>query len=272
MPAKYKHFRTIWANIAETSPAVSLSSRGLWWSSMHGVATCWRKDLPIRSISQCTFGMTFHVKAPRGDLFQRIIFFRLIFFVSLPCPCEFFLSNSVLDWTAKASTFASLYVQPAYTWSINGVGSSRSIFFLGEFSTCVFCFFPTIFLSSTWTDKNNPSFLCARKDISVGTFFPIPFRKALLRIVFPEEDRLMGDQKSSFQEERWGRQSYRNFLAVVVEGSWANSQDIRLLAIVTIWESRGPRIFCFASLCVAFFGSHHHHLAGGFSRMLSMWS
>ena len=187
MPAKYKHFRTIWANIAETSPAVSLSSRGLWWSSMHGVATCWRKDLPIRSISQCTFGMTFHVKAPRGDLFQRIIFFRLIFFVSLPCPCEFFLSNSVLDWTAKASTFASLYVQPAYTWSINGVGSSRSIFFWENFPHVCSASFQPFFFHPHEPIRTIRAFFVHVKTFRLELFSPSLFEKHFFELSFPKK-------------------------------------------------------------------------------------
>ena len=94
--AKYKHFMTIWAHTAEGSPAVSKYSGGIWWSSMHGVATCWRED---RHIFLCEFaaslnaflGMTFHIIALRAVICSNESFsFFLIFFVNPPCRRQLF--------------------------------------------------------------------------------------------------------------------------------------------------------------------------------------
>ena len=49
---------------------------------------------------------------------------------------------------------------PKKTWSRNEVGSSRSTFFNNFYHVgAIFWFIPTIFMSSTYTDKNNPCFL-----------------------------------------------------------------------------------------------------------------
>ena len=69
--------------------------------------------------------------------------------------------SSSISWTTRGSTFATLSVQPKHTWSIKGVGSWRSTPFCRVFHIkFMFCFFPSNFISSTYTDKNNPSFLC----------------------------------------------------------------------------------------------------------------
>ena len=85
--AKYKHLRTIWAQTTESSPVVSQSSGGIRWSSLHGVATCWREDTFFFAISQYLpthmSPWPFHVKAPKQWSFPTTLFFRLIFFVSL---------------------------------------------------------------------------------------------------------------------------------------------------------------------------------------------
>ena len=39
IPAKYKHFRTIWEHTCDNSPTDFISSSLKWWSSMHGVDT-----------------------------------------------------------------------------------------------------------------------------------------------------------------------------------------------------------------------------------------
>ena len=51
----------------------------------------------------------------------------------------------------------SRWVHPKYTWSRNDVGSSRSTFLIRFFHVgATFCFFPSILMSSTQTDRNNP--------------------------------------------------------------------------------------------------------------------
>ena len=85
-------------------------------------------------------------------------------------------------------------VQPKYTWSRNDVGSPKSTYFKGIFyigSRC--CLFPTIWTSSTYTDKKNPFSLSTEKHSQFGTF-PNRVLIELSRIAFhiivvPEDDR-----------------------------------------------------------------------------------
>ena len=84
---------------------------------------------PIRSVSlNAVCGMTFHIKAPSSDLFQRIFSFVWPF-SSASLVVVNFWNHSVLGWAAWGLTSASLCVQPKSTSSINGVGSSTSMSF-----------------------------------------------------------------------------------------------------------------------------------------------
>ena len=64
-----------------------------------------------------------------------------------------------------------LWVHPKYTWSRKDVGSPKSTAVWSTFHIgLMFCFFPANFMSSTYTDKNNPFSRCTNKHSQLETF------------------------------------------------------------------------------------------------------
>ena len=77
------------------------------------------------------------------------------------------------------------WVQPKYTWSRKEVGSPKSTSLLSSFHIgSRFCFFPANFMSSTYTDKNNP-FLRWTKRHSNLEFSPSHVSIGFSQIAFP---------------------------------------------------------------------------------------
>ena len=82
----------------------------------------------------------------------------------------------------KLSTISLLishcrWVQPKYTWSKKDVGSPKSTSLMSTFHIgSMFCFFPANFMSSTYTDKNNPFSRWTKKLSQLETFLPTVFQ------------------------------------------------------------------------------------------------
>ena len=99
--AKYTHFRTNWPHPAENSPLFHNLLSGIWWSSVHGVANCWREETLISSFAQFTviFQRTFRHDLPYHSFehwFFQIEYFSFVWslFVSLPW-------SSFTFWTTR---------------------------------------------------------------------------------------------------------------------------------------------------------------------------
>ena len=70
----------------------------------------------------------------------------------------------------QVSLSHSRWVQPKLTWSRKVVGSPKSTSFISTFHIrSMACFFPTSFMSSTYTDKNRPSSRLTKKHSQFGT-------------------------------------------------------------------------------------------------------
>ena len=160
---------------------------------MQSVANCWREDTFFFSHSQ-NLSTHFSAWLPNN---------------TAAWSYEYFLSS---DGLSSALFFQHGFglkclginlclscVHPTHTWSINGVGSSRSISFCRFLHMGPMSFFcPTILKSWKSSDKNSPSFLCAWRHPHVG--IPISFQRALPQLFFPTEGRLIGDLNSFFQK------------------------------------------------------------------------
>ena len=64
-----------------------------------------------------------------------------------------------------------LWVHPRFSWSRKDVGSPKSTSLLSTFHIgWMFCFFPSIYISSTYTDKNGPFSRLPNIHSQFGTF------------------------------------------------------------------------------------------------------
>ena len=84
------------------------------------------------------------------------------------------LNRVVLLWhptTLSLLISHFLWVQPKYRWSRKDVGSPKSTSLLSSFHIgSRFCFFPDNFMSSTYTDKNNPFSGWTKRHSQFGIF------------------------------------------------------------------------------------------------------
>ena len=111
------------------------------------------------TISFYTFvGMTLHVIGPR----RNTQIFRAWYFFSCSCGNSGFKHGSVISLLVSHC----LWVHPRKTWSRTDVGSPKSTFHIGS----RFCFFPANFMSSTYTDKNNPFSRWTKRHSQFGIF------------------------------------------------------------------------------------------------------
>ena len=126
---KNKQFRSIWAHTTESSLVVSWSSAWIKWSSSQSVATCWGEDTFFIATLQyfSTHFSVWPVMSPKAVIFPNevVLLFERVSSVS-PVVANF-LNNSVSDWAAWRSNFASLCVHFQNTWSVNGGGYAKSI-------------------------------------------------------------------------------------------------------------------------------------------------
>ena len=98
-----------------------------------------------------------------------------------------------------------------------------------------FCFFPANFMSSTYTDKNNPFSRCTKRHSQFGIFSQPCFNRisqiAFPIIVLPEDDRT-----DSAQEERLGLPFWTMISAICVVVDGSKCLDIPMLDLSRIWE------------------------------------
>ena len=119
------------------------------------------------------FGMTFHIVAPSSDLFQRMCFFRLVFFRQPP------LSSSIA-WTSRFRNELPVdQPLPLFACNLNTLDPSlaldiRGRFLSAELSTWVHCVAPfQPFLYHPHTPMRKIRASCARKDtLQVCTLLP----------------------------------------------------------------------------------------------------
>ena len=105
----------------------------------------------------------------------------------------------------------SLWVHPKYTWSRNDVGSSKSTYFIKIFQVGPrFSVFPASFISSTYTDKNNPLARLTNKQKLLPNRVPVE----LSRIAFPLLVLPEGNRTNYFREERLGLPYWTMILAI----------------------------------------------------------
>ena len=88
-------------------------------------------------------------------------------------------SNMVLQLSTISLLISHcLWVHPKFSWSRKDVGSPKSTSLLSTFHIgSMFCFFPANFMSSTYTDKNNPFSLCTNKHSQLETFSQPCFKR-----------------------------------------------------------------------------------------------
>ena len=81
-------------------------------------------------------------------------------------------SNIVLQLSTISLLISHrLWVHPTYTWSRKDVGSPKSTSLLSTFHIeLILCFFPANFMSSTYTDKNNPFSRWTKRHSQFGIF------------------------------------------------------------------------------------------------------
>ena len=186
-----RHFRAIWAPycrevsgcftvfrryqvIVHARRCHLLGKRYIFCFFAESFNAFFRHDLPYYSSKQWSFPTN--------------VFLSFGLFSSASLVVVKFLDNSVWEWTAWGSTIASLCVQPKYTWSITGVGYSRSISFCRIFTWvhCVAPFQPFLYHPHTPMRKIRAS--CARKDtLQVGTFLPSFFYYHFFKISYPNK-------------------------------------------------------------------------------------
>ena len=87
-------------------------------------------------------------------------------------PAEILDSNIFLKLSTTSLLVShSRWVQPKSTWSRNDVGSPKSTSFVSIFHIgSRFCFFPANYMSSTYTDKNNPFPRWTKRHSQFGIF------------------------------------------------------------------------------------------------------
>ena len=134
------------------------------------------------------FGMTFHIVTPSSDLFQRMFFFRLVFFRQLP------LSSSI-SWTSRfRNELLEDQPLPLFACNPNALDLSlaldiRGRFLSAELSTWVHCvapFQPFLYHPHTPVRKIRAS--CAREDtLQVGTFLPSFFWNHFFTFSYPNK-------------------------------------------------------------------------------------
>ena len=109
------------------------------------------------------------------------------------------------------------------------VGSPKSISLFGSFHIgSMLCFFPANFMSSTYTDENNPFSRCTKRPNL--EFSPNHVSKEFSQIVFPIMVLPKNDRADSVQEERLGLPFWTMIQAICVVVDESNCLD------TPIWE------------------------------------
>ena len=80
----------------------------------------------------------------------------------------------------------------------------------------VFCFFPAIQMSSTFSDKHSPLFLFEQASIPSSVLFPIPFPTKFFQIVVRTFIQQVGVHTDVAQEEPLDLQCSTKILAICV--------------------------------------------------------
>ena len=110
--------------------------------------------------------MTYQIVRPRRD---TQIFRAWLLFSSLRGNSGFKHGSVIVN--NIFAYFTCLWVHARFSWSKKDVGSPKSTSLLSTFHIgSRFCFFPVNFMSSTYTDKNNPFSRCTNKHSQLETF------------------------------------------------------------------------------------------------------
>ena len=200
--AKYKHFRTIWEHTCDNSPTDFISSSLKWWSSMHGVGNF--VELLCRLVCQLTisfhtlFGMTLHIIRPwrirrfwvNGNF--SLLHPRKIVIQTWFCICQQYLClfHIVFECTPSEHDPGKMLVLPNQflCWTLSTSDQD-------------FVSFQPIFMSSTYTDKNNPFSRCTKRHSQFGIFSQPCFKRTFSNYLYNSPAKRMTVQ-IPFQEER----------------------------------------------------------------------
>ena len=135
--------------------------------------------------------------------------------ISLLTPRKF----AIQTWLCICPQYLCLFriafwVQPKYTWSQKDVGSPKSTSSLSTFHIgSRFCFLPANFMSSTYTDENNPISRCTNKHSQFGIFSQPCFNRIFSNCLshnsiakgWPYRFRSRGTTGSSILDHDFGR-------------------------------------------------------------------
>ena len=128
------------------------------------------------------------------------------------------------------------WVQPKYTWSRKDVGSPKSTSLLSTFHIgSMLCFFPANFMSSTYTDKNNPFSRWTKRHSQFGIFSHPCFNRTFSNCLShnsPAKD----DHTDFVQEERLGLPYWTMILAICVVVDESTCLDTPILEFSIICE------------------------------------
>ena len=155
IPAKYRHFRKIWEHTFDSSPTDLISSSLNWWSSVHGVAilyNCWvdllqvpNQEEMLASDSSFFYPASWHPEFKQISVIVHSVFACFAFSLSAT------QINVVKEWCRS------------YQINVFHEYFPHRIKILVSFHP--------IFMSSTYTDKNNPFSRCTNKHSQLETFF-----------------------------------------------------------------------------------------------------
>ena len=169
--AKYKHFKTICERTSDNSPTDSSSSCLNWWSSKQGCDTFWSCTLFLfanHSIPQHIFWACPSMSQDHASVCAWGFSHTSNFCCSRR---NTWLEHLCVLFNDCFIRFLFRWVHPKYSWSRNDVDSSISSFRINFFTIRdKFCFLPTILMSSTCTDRNNPCLRWRTWHPKTGTF------------------------------------------------------------------------------------------------------
>ena len=151
--AKFQHFRTIWEHTFDDSPTDFISSSLKWWASRH----CW-----VLLFANSQYRSTHFLAWPSMSVGHEEIL-RFPELNNFPLLLRNF---RIQTWFCNRQQYLCLFhiVFECTRFSISrkDVGSPKS--------TSVLSTFHIGLMSSTYTDKNNPSSLCTNKHSQLETF------------------------------------------------------------------------------------------------------
>ena len=142
---------------------------------MHGVDTLWSCCVVLFANSQIVPHISLH-DPPYHKTMKKYEDFEEMAISLLPCGNSRFEHGSVIvhnifAYLALSLSAAQVYMIQERCWF------SQIDFFVEQFPHRIkFCFFPANFMSSTYTEKNNPFFTMNEETFPIWNFLPAMFQ------------------------------------------------------------------------------------------------